>query len=116
MAANDEYIGWTAWAAGPLWGTISPCCTDTKQYGSLEPGSRAGDGSPGYALLSTSISTKCGLLMKSCDVRRLYETVWLKAIQPLVPSMLQWSGVSSVKGGTLTSGPGKKYSGRYGRK
>ena len=58
MAANDEYIGWTAWAAGPLWGTTSPCCTDTKQYGSLEPGSRAGDGSPGYALLSTSISTK----------------------------------------------------------
>jgi len=56
--------------------------------------------------------------MKSCDVRRLYETVWLKAIQPLVPSMLQWSGISSVKGGTLTSGPGKEggYSGGYGRK
>lgn len=85
MAANDEYIGWTAWAAGPLWGTASPCCNDNKQYGSLEPGSRAGDGSPG-----------------------LYETVWLKAIQPLVPSMLQWSGVSSVKGGTLTSGYGRK--------
>ncbi|OCK98631.1 glycoside hydrolase family 5 protein [Cenococcum geophilum 1.58] len=85
MAANDEYIGWTAWAAGPLWGTASPCCTNNKQYGSFEPGSKAGDGSPG-----------------------LYETVWLKAIQPLVPSRLQWSGISSVKGGTLTSGPGKK--------
>ncbi|PQE13858.1 endoglucanase 1 protein [Rutstroemia sp. NJR-2017a BBW] len=25
MAQNDEYIGWTAWAAGPFWGTNSPC-------------------------------------------------------------------------------------------
>ena len=55
--------------------------------------------------------------MKSCDARGLYETVWLKAIQPLVPSMLQWSGISSVEGGTLTSGPGKKGGcpGGYGR-
>lgn len=58
MAANDEYIGWTAWAAGPLWVTASPCCTDSKKYGSFEPGSKASDGSPGYALLLTSISTK----------------------------------------------------------
>lgn len=47
MANNEEYIGWTAWAAGPFWGSASPCCTDGAQYGSLEPGSLAGDGSPG---------------------------------------------------------------------
>ncbi|KAJ7929600.1 endoglucanase 1 [Mycena leptocephala] len=36
LAANDEWIGWTIWAAGPIWGTASPCCgSDT---GSLEPG------------------------------------------------------------------------------
>lgn len=47
MAQNDEYIGWTAWAAGPFWGSYSPCCTDSLQWGSLEPGSVASDGSPG---------------------------------------------------------------------
>lgn len=47
MADNPEYIGWTAWAAGPVWGTNSPCCTGNKQWGSLEPGSLAADGSPG---------------------------------------------------------------------
>lgn len=47
MAANDEYIGWTAWAAGPIWGTQSPCCTSGAALGSLEPGSLAADGSPG---------------------------------------------------------------------
>ncbi|MCJ1295144.1 hypothetical protein MMC34_006705 [Xylographa carneopallida] len=46
MDDNDEYIGWTAWAAGPLWGTQSPCCTDGRALGSLEPGSHASDGSP----------------------------------------------------------------------
>ena len=46
MAENDEYIGWTAWAAGPFWGTYSPCCADSGQWGSLEPGSLAADGSP----------------------------------------------------------------------
>lgn len=48
MSDNDVYIGWTAWAAGPFWGTSSPCCTDSKALGSLEPGSLASDGSPGY--------------------------------------------------------------------
>jgi len=75
MAENDEYIGWTAWAAGPLWGINSPCCTDSRQLGSLEPNSVAADGSPG-----------------------LYETVWLKAIQKLVPKNLQRNGISSIHG------------------
>jgi endoglucanase len=80
MAQNPEYIGWTAWAAGPFWGTSSPCCTDSQPLGSLEPGSKASDGSPG-----------------------LYETVWLKTLQPLLPKQLQWAGLASVKGGVLTS-------------
>ncbi|TVY27073.1 Endoglucanase [Lachnellula hyalina] len=79
MAQNEEYIGWTAWAAGPLWGTNSPCCGDGNAWGSLEPGSVAADGSPGF-----------------------YTTVWERDIQPLVPRVLQWSGVSSVQGGGLT--------------
>ncbi|KAI1490441.1 endoglucanase 1 [Biscogniauxia mediterranea] len=82
MAENDEYIGWTAWAAGPFWGTSSPCCTDSAQLGSFEPGSTAAGGSPG-----------------------LYETVWLKVLQPLVPSQLQWSGKASVEGGELVAFP-----------
>ena len=68
-------IGWTAWAAGPIWGTSSPCCTDYMPYGSLEPGSRAGDGSPG-----------------------LYYSVWLKVLQKLVPKGLQKAGISSIHG------------------
>ena len=68
-------IGWAAWAAGPIWGTSSPCCTNSQPYGSLEPGSLAADGSPG-----------------------LYETVWLKVIQPLVPKHLQRRGISSING------------------
>ncbi|KAI1341017.1 endoglucanase 1 [Xylariaceae sp. FL0016] len=83
MAENPEYIGWTAWAAGPFWGTNSPCCTDSALLGSLEPGSKAGDGSPG-----------------------LYTTVWLKTLQPLVPKMLQWSGKASVNGGDAVAFPG----------
>jgi endoglucanase len=47
MADNEEYIGWTAWAAGPFWGPNSACCSDGGQWGSLEPGSLAADGSPG---------------------------------------------------------------------
>jgi endoglucanase len=47
MADNEEYIGWSAWAAGPLWGDNSPCCTSGALYGSLEPYSLASDGSPG---------------------------------------------------------------------
>ncbi|CAJ2507179.1 Uu.00g083650.m01.CDS01 [Anthostomella pinea] len=80
MADNEEYIGWTAWAAGPFWGASSPCCTDSLQLGSLEPGSTAADGSPG-----------------------LYTTVWLETLQPLVPSLLQWSGGASVAGGELVA-------------
>jgi endoglucanase len=76
MANNEQYIGWTAWAAGPFWGTSSPCCTDSKLYGSLEPGSKAANGGPS-----------------------LYDTVWVKLIQPLVPKTLVWSGTSSLTGG-----------------
>ena len=80
MSENEEYIGWTAWAAGPFWGSYSPCCTDSVQLGSLEPGSTAVDGSPG-----------------------LYDTVWLPVFQPLVPEELQWSGTASVEGGELST-------------
>lgn len=33
---------------------------------------------------------------------RLYETVWLKVIQPYVPKQLQWSGPATVKGGPVS--------------
>jgi endoglucanase len=79
MAENPEYIGWTAWAAGPFWGTAAPCCSDSAQLGSLEPGSKAAGGAPS-----------------------LYDTVWVPTIQPLVPKELQWSGISSVNGGPLS--------------
>ena len=82
MTANDVYIGWTAWAAGPFWGTYSPCCSDSQQWGSLEPGSLAADGSPG-----------------------LYTTVWQKLIQPLLPTSLQKTGISNVKGPGGVVGP-----------
>ncbi|KAK3672818.1 hypothetical protein LTR78_007404 [Recurvomyces mirabilis] len=75
MNDNPEYIGWTAWAAGPLWGTNAPCCNDGVGLGSLEPGSRASDGSPG-----------------------LYYTVWLKVLEKLVPANLKRSGISSIHG------------------
>lgn len=75
MATNPEYIGWTAWSAGPIWRGSSPCCTDSRQWGSLEPNSVASDGSPG-----------------------LYTTVWLPLIQPLLPGSLQWTGVAHVNG------------------
>ncbi|KAK4235900.1 glycoside hydrolase superfamily [Achaetomium macrosporum] len=78
MAQNEEYIGWTAWAAGPFWGPNSPCCTDSKQWGSLEPGSKAANGGPS-----------------------LYDTVWVPVIQKKVPAELQWSGIASVNGGKL---------------
>jgi aryl-phospho-beta-D-glucosidase BglC (GH1 family) len=80
MANNDVWIGWTAWAAGPFWGPNSPCCTDQKQLGSFEPGSKAADGGPG-----------------------LYDTIWKPVIQPKVPKMLQWSGPATVKGGALSA-------------
>jgi endoglucanase len=75
MADNDVYIGWTAWAAGPLWGSASACCASSENWGSLEPGSLASDGSPG-----------------------MYTTVWLQEIEPLLPTTLQTSGMSSVNG------------------
>lgn len=75
MANNDVYIGWTAWAAGPLWGTYSPCCADSGTWGSLEPGSLASDGSPG-----------------------MYTGVWVNEIQPLLPTTLQKTGISNIRG------------------
>jgi len=75
MANNDVYIGWTAWAAGPLWGTNSPCCNDNAQAGSFEPGSKGADGKPGY-----------------------YDTIWQPIIQPEVPAKLKRDGISSVGG------------------
>lgn len=89
MADNPEYIGWTAWAAGPFWGTASPCCSDSKNWGSLEPGTLASDGSPG-----------------------MYEGVWVKEIEPLVPKVLQRKGITSVNGGVLSANAtvGKRWS------
>ncbi|KAH7093408.1 glycoside hydrolase superfamily [Paraphoma chrysanthemicola] len=75
VANNTEYIGWAAWAAGPFWGTNSPCCSDGNAWGSLEPGSKASDGGPS-----------------------LYDTVWLGVIQPLLPKKLQRNGISSIRG------------------
>jgi len=75
MADNDVYIGWTAWAAGPLWGSYSACCVNSGTWGSLEPGSLASDGSPG-----------------------MYTTVWLEEIEPLLPTTLQTSGMPSFNG------------------
>jgi len=72
---KTEYIGWSAWAAGPLWGTEAPCCNDGANLGSLEPGSHAQGGGPS-----------------------LYYTVWLKVIQPLLPKNLQRNGISSILG------------------
>ncbi|KAK0391522.1 hypothetical protein NLU13_1022 [Sarocladium strictum] len=82
MQSNDEYIGWTAWAAGPLWGTNSPCCTSSGQLGSLEPGSTAAGGGPG-----------------------LYDSVWLPVFVPNIPGTLDWDGAidSHVgNGGNMT--------------
>jgi len=47
MEDREEYVGWAAWAAGPFWGTYSPCCTDGNWWGSLEPNSVAADGGLG---------------------------------------------------------------------
>lgn len=66
--------------AGPFWGTASPCCTDSAALGSLEPGSKAEDGSPG-----------------------LYDTVWKPTILPHVPKELQWSGLATVDGGEVSA-------------
>lgn len=73
LAANDEYIGWTGWAAGPLWGTFRSCCGDDS--GNLEPGTKAGNGSlPGG-----------------------YDTIWANGIRPKIPNTLKRSGISSWK-------------------
>jgi endoglucanase len=83
MADNSVYIGWSIWAAGPLWGSYSAYCANYGQWGSLEPGSVAADGSPG-----------------------MYETVWLQEIEPLLPTTLQQTGMSSVNGGASVGGGG----------
>jgi len=71
LAENDEYIGWSIWAAGPIWGTNSPCCgPDT---GSLEPGSINDLGGPGA-----------------------FETVWIPGVRPNIPTDLKTSGTSST--------------------
>ena len=82
LSDNDVYIGWAAWAAGPFWGTSAPCCNDGAPLGSLEPGSVACGGGPS-----------------------LYTTVWQPVIEPLLPSTLQKSGLSSLTGGTNSTSP-----------
>lgn len=72
---NEEYIGWAAWATGPFWGTAAPCCCDGTKLGSLEPSSAAGVWRGGAGL---------------------YNTVWEKTIEPLLPTTLQRTGLSSV--------------------
>ncbi|KAH7879311.1 endoglucanase 1 [Lentinula edodes] len=57
LSENDVYIGWSAWAAGPFWGTNSPCCG--PEVGSLEPGQLDEEGGPNG-----------------------YTTVWQAVIQP----------------------------------
>ncbi|KAF8318152.1 cellulase-domain-containing protein [Clavulina sp. PMI_390] len=68
LSENDEYIGWSMWAAGPLWGATAPCCNDVARLGSLEPNSVAGGHGPS-----------------------MYQTVWLKTMQSLVPTGLKRS-------------------------
>ncbi|PFH48300.1 glycoside hydrolase family 5 protein [Amanita thiersii Skay4041] len=72
LAANDVYIGWAIWAAGPIWGTASPCCgPDT---GSLEPGQFNDLGQPDA-----------------------FTTVWPSAVRPNIPVQdLKRSGISNL--------------------
>jgi len=71
LASNDVYIGWSIWAAGPIWGTSSPCCgADT---GSLEPGQLNDLGQPDA-----------------------FTTVWATAVRPNIPKTLKKSGVSGL--------------------
>ncbi|CAK5274384.1 unnamed protein product, partial [Mycena citricolor] len=68
---NPEWIGWSAWAAGPLWGTSTPCCgADT---GSLEPGQRNDLGQPDA-----------------------FTTVWAQSIRPNIPKNLKKFGISGL--------------------
>ncbi|KAF2838305.1 glycoside hydrolase family 5 protein [Patellaria atrata CBS 101060] len=96
MEDNPEYIGWTAWAAGPFWGPNSACCTDQRQLGSLEPGSKAANGSPG-----------------------MYDTVWRPTMLPHVPADLQWEGISSINGpagaGNATAARRSRRSSRFSK-
>jgi endoglucanase len=73
LAANDEYIGWSIWAAGPIWGTASPCCgADT---GSLEPGN-----------------------VNDLNGPNAFKTVWPAAVRPNIPvKTLKRSGISSLQ-------------------
>ncbi|KAK7029442.1 hypothetical protein VNI00_014576 [Paramarasmius palmivorus] len=73
LADNDVWIGWTAWAAGPFWGTFSPCCgSDT---GSLEPG-----------------------LLNALGEPNAFDSVWTPAIKPHVPvDDLKRNGTSSLQ-------------------
>ncbi|KAF3253027.1 hypothetical protein TWF192_004312 [Orbilia oligospora] len=77
LEEKEVWIGWTAWAAGPLWGYWSPCCQSGQTLGSFEPGSRARDGGPG-----------------------LYDLLWVPVLRPLVPKNLGTHGISSVNGTT----------------
>ncbi|KAH0582397.1 hypothetical protein H2248_010341 [Termitomyces sp. 'cryptogamus'] len=82
IADNDEYIGWAIWAAGPLWGTSSPCCgADT---GSLEPGMLNDEGQP-----------------------NAFDTVWANAVRPNIPRDLKRSGISSLTRGRREAGVSK---------
>ncbi len=94
---------------GPFWGTNSPCCTDSQQWGSLEPGSKAAGGGPRQVLAlsaplpyTVSSSVTLPLLMFSLPRTSLYDTVWVPVIQKKVPAKLQWSGPASINGGTLS--------------
>ncbi|KZT35506.1 endoglucanase 1 [Sistotremastrum suecicum HHB10207 ss-3] len=71
LADNDEYVGWIAWAAGPIWGTSSACCG--QDTGNLEPNTLNDLGQPGA-----------------------FDTVWKNAIHPNIPKVLKRSGVSSL--------------------
>jgi endoglucanase len=136
MSTNEEYIGWTAWAAGPFWGNASPCCTDQLQWGSLEPYSLASDGSPGYVFLpplslslpfpfSNFLPPSSSLFplphnhiikpfAHTLTYHRLYYTVWLQYIQPLLPKSLQWAGISSINAPAKTI-TGVKHPGHHPR-
>ncbi|TFK32448.1 endoglucanase 1 [Crucibulum laeve] len=71
LEANSEYIGWAIWAAGPLWGTNSPCCGPNT--GSLEPGEVNVMGGP-----------------------NAFDTVWKTVIRPHIPKNLKRSGISTL--------------------
>jgi endoglucanase len=75
MVANDEYMGWTAWAGGPLWELGLRAVMIIRILVALEPGSLASDGMPD-----------------------LYTTLWVDQIQKQFPRTLFWTGMSSLTG------------------